>query len=218
MNKTITVSIISGVLSISAQAALLISQYVDTDSGILPKGIELWNTGTNPIDFSSTTLTIYKGTNGGALASDFTLNSGSLAANDVMVVGTTDMGDYLTSTFGPSTIQFHLKGFNFNGDDALQIQLGSIIQDTLGTPENDPGTEWSGSGVSTKDQNIALKGGLSTGDTDGFTDPSERFVTINSSPSATGGLSGFGIAPVPEPSSVTLIGFGFLATLLHRKR
>jgi len=218
MKKTITVGIISGALSISAQAALIISQYVDTDSGTTPKGIELWNSGTNTIDFSATTLTILKGLNGQALAPDFTLNSGSLAADDVMVVGTSDMGDYLTTTFGGSAIQFHLEGFTFNGDDALQIQLSGVIQDTIGTPETDPGTAWSSNGVSTEGQNIALKEGISTGDTDGFTDPSERFVTINSSPSATGGLSGFGIAPVPEPASITLLGFGFLAALLHRKR
>jgi hypothetical protein len=218
MNKTITVGIISGALSISAQAALIISQYVDTDSGTTPKGVELWNTGTNTIDFSATTLTILKGLNGQALATDFTLSSGSLASGEVMVVGTSDIGDYLTNTFGSGTIQFHLEGFTFNGDDALQIQLGGFIQDTIGTPGNDPGAAWSGNGLSTENQNIALKEGISTGDIDGFTDPSERFVTIHSSPSATGGLSGFGIAPVPEPSSITLLGLGFLAALRHRKR
>ena len=218
MKKTITVGIISGALSISAQAALIISQYVETDSGITPKGIELWNTGTNTIDFSTTTLTILKGLNGQALATDFTLSTGFLAAGEVMVVGTSDMDAYLTTTFGGGTIQFYLEGFTFNGNDALQIQLNGVIQDTLGTPETDPVTAWSGNGVSTQNQNIALKVGISTGDTDGFTDPSERFVPINASPSATGGLSGFGIAPVPEPSSITLLGFGFLAALRHRKR
>jgi hypothetical protein len=218
MKKTITVGIISGALSISAQAALVISQYVETDAGIIPKGIELWNSGANAIDFSTTTLTILKGLNGVALSPDFTLSTGSLASGAVMVVGTSDIGDYLTNTFGSGTIQFHLEGFTFNGNDALQIQLNDVIQDTLGTPETDPGTEWSGSGVSTENQNIALKEGISTGDADGFTDPSERFVTIHSSPSATGGLSGFGIAPVPEPSSITLLGFGFLAALRHRNR
>ena len=218
MKKTITVGIISGALSISAQAALIISQYVETDSGTTPKGIELWNTGTNTIDFSTTTLTILKGVNGGALSSDFTLSTGSLTAGEVMVVGKSEIDDYLTSTFGIGTIQFHTKSFTFNGNDALQIQLNGVIQDTLGTPETDPVTAWSGNGVSTQNQNIALNEGISTGNTAGFTDPSGRFVTINSSPSSAEGLSGFGIAPVPEPSSITLLGFGFLAALRHRKR
>jgi hypothetical protein len=222
MKKTLTTGIIMGAimgaLSISAQAALIISQYVETDSGTTPKGIELWNTGTNAIDFSVTTLTILKGVNGGVLSSDFTLSTGSLTAGEVMVVGKSEIGDYLASTFGIGTIQFHSKSFTFNGNDALQIQLNGVIQDTLGTPETDPVTAWSGNGVSTENQNIALKEGISTGDTDGFTDPSERFVTINSSPSSAEGLSGFGIAPVPEPASITLLGLGFLASLRHRKR
>jgi hypothetical protein len=45
------------------RASVLISQYVETNSGTTPKGIEIWNPTANPIDFSVTSLDVLKGTN-----------------------------------------------------------------------------------------------------------------------------------------------------------
>ncbi len=198
---------------------LVISQYVDTDSGTTPKGIELWNSGGSAIVFSATNgLDVLQGTNGGALASKFTLNSGTLGAGQVMVIGTADIGTYLDTTFGAGVIQFHEESFTFNGNDALQIQLGGSATDTFGLPGNDPGTHWSGPGVSTRDSNIALLSGITAGDLDGFTDPSGRFSTISTNPSGAGGLAGFGVTPVPEPTTFVMFGTLVLSGLGFRRR
>ncbi len=218
----ITLSLLTAIAitASSSHAAIIISQYVETDSGTTPKGIELWNTGTEEIDFSISNLVVNKGTNGGALSADFTLNIGTIAANEVIVIGTSDMGTYMDTTFGDGTagsssVQYYEEGFTFNGDDSLSVVVGGVTQDVFGTPETDPGSAWSGSGVSTQNSNIALASGITTGDLDGWTDPSERFTTVNTAPSETGGLEGFGV--IPEPSAAVLGAFGLLA-LLRRRR
>ena len=147
MKKTLLTLATVVALSTGAQAQLLLSQYVETNTGSTPKGIELWNAGSTTIDFGVTGLTVLKGTNGAAPSSDFTLNSGSLAAGAVIVIGSSDIGVYLDNTFGAGTVQYALKPFTFNGDDSLVIQLGGIQQDVFGTPGSDPGSAWSGNGV-----------------------------------------------------------------------
>lgn len=164
-----------------------------------------------------TGLDVLKGLNGGSLSSDFTLNSGTIAPGEAIVIGTSDIGTYLNDTFGPGVVQFFLEPFTFNGDDSLQIQLGGVVEDTFGIPGSDPGSAWSGSGVETRDSNIAILAGILDGDIDGFTDPSERFSTVNTAPASAGGLEGFGVSPVPEPSAALLGGLGLFA-LLRRRR
>ena len=63
----------------------------------------------------------------------------------------------------------------------------------FGTSGEDPGSSWDGSSVSTKNQNIQLKEGIVSGDTDGWTDPSARFETVSSTPVSD--QTGFGVAP-----------------------
>ena len=186
-----------------AQNRLIISQYIETSSGTKPKGIELWNPTDALIDFSADPLIILLGRNGDLPDTNVTVDSGTLPAGDVMVIGTDDIGTYLTDQ-GLSSVYFVEKGFTLNGDDALQIQVGGIIEDTFGDPGNDPGSAWSGNGVSTRNSNIELKDGITTGAVDGFTDPSGRFQTVSEDNSLTGfGVSPDGsttITPKPEPS------------------
>lgn len=172
-------------LPISAQ---VISQYIETSSGTTPKGIEIWNNTPTELSFATHSLVIEKGTNGAVPSADFTLSTGTLASGKVMVIGSSDM-QVTTETNGSA---FYLKAFTFNGDDALVVKYGGVITDVFGLPGTDPGVEWSGNGVSTANQNIALKEGITTGDTDGWSDPSGRFTTI----STDNTLTGFGIAPI----------------------
>lgn len=172
--------------------AQIISQYIETDSGSTPKGIEIWNNTSAPLNFEENALIILKGANGGALSQDASLNTGTLDPGAVLVIGTSDIGTYLSDQ--GLTVTYVEKGFNFNGDDALQVTYGGNPTDTFGVPETDPGSAWEGNGVSTRNQNIALISGITSGSS-GFTDPSTRFSTVNTSPSATGGLEGFGVAP-----------------------
>lgn len=83
------------------------------------------------------------------------------------------------------------------------MELGGVIQDVIGLPGNDPGTAWTSNGVSTANQNIQLKSGITDGDKDGWTDPSERFEYV-----AVGSvLTGFGVAPgAPPQTNVSFVG------------
>ncbi|TKS57022.1 choice-of-anchor I family protein [Mesohalobacter halotolerans] len=175
-------------------SAQIISQYVETDSGTSPKGLEILNNTSAALDFSVDNLIIEKGTNGAAPSPDFTIDSGVLQPGEVLVVGTIDMQPAATS----NGVLFYEKSFTFNGDDALVLKLGTTITDVFGNPNNDPGSAWEANGVSTRNSNIALLSSIASGELVGFTDPSTRFETINTTPSdiANGGLDGFGVAPI----------------------
>jgi hypothetical protein len=175
-------------------SAQIISQYVETDSGTSPKGLEILNNTSAALDFSVDNLIIEKGTNGGAPSPDFTIDSGVLQPGEVLVVGTTDMQPAATA----NSVLFFEKNFTFNGDDALVLKLGTTTTDVFGNPNNDPGSAWEANGVSTRNSNIALLSSITSGELVGFTDPSTRFETINTTPSdiANGGLDGFGVAPI----------------------
>lgn len=169
----------------------IISQYIETESGTTPKGIEIWNNTAADLNFADNNLVIEKGVNGGTPAEDFRLDTGILTPNSVIVIGTSDM-ESVALLNGAS---FYEKAFTFNGDDALQVKYGGTLTDVFGEPGSDPGSSWSGGGVSTANQNIQLKDGITTGELTGFTDPSIRFETVNSAPSGANGLEGFGISP-----------------------
>ncbi len=203
------------------RADLVISQYVETNSGTTPKGIEVWNSGPNAIDFLATNFQVFQGTNGAAPTAlvGTLINTGNLASGSVLVIGTSDIGTYLTDN-GLGAVPFVNFNFAFNGDDSLELRLGGTVVDVFGSPGNDPGSEWSGSGVSTANQNIALNAGIIAGST-GFTDPSVRFSTISTTPvNVPGGLAGFGVAPVgvPEPTTFGLLGLAGIALVARRSR
>jgi hypothetical protein len=190
-------SILSLLLLFSLSAKTqLISQYIETSSGSVPKGIEIWNNTLNELNFATNHLVIEKGTNGALPSPDFTLSSGTLASGAVIVIGTSDM-QTIAETNGST---FFLKAFTFNGDDALVVKYGGVITDVFGIPGSDPGAAWSGNGVSTANQNITLREGIETGDTDGWSDPSERFATVSTDNSMTG----FGVAPIRITGELTV--------------
>lgn len=200
------------VLTIQKVHGQIISQYVETNSGSTPKGIEIWNNTASALDFSLNNLVIEKGTNGGAPSADYTISEGTLASGHVLVIGTSDME---AEAIGNGAV-FYEKAFTFNGDDALVVKYGATTTDVFGNPGSDPGASWSGNGVSTANQNIELINGISDGDTDGWIDPSERFSTVSTNPSGAGGIEGFGIAPISGAVPIitvipaTLTGFEYL--------
>jgi len=173
----------------------IISQYIETNVGSHPKGIEIWNNTAGTLDFSVNNLVIEKGVNGQSPNPDYTLSSGTLAAGAVIVIGS----DNLQATTESNGSTFYVKSFSFNGDDALVVKYGATTTDVFGNPGSDPGSHWNNNDVSTKNNNISLKDGITTGDTDGWTDPSIRFETTANGSTPTG----FGIAPAAAASTVT---------------
>jgi hypothetical protein len=181
--------------------SVIISQYIETDSGTTPKGIEIFNITSSDIVFSGTNnLQVYQGTNGGTCAAITSTNitSGTLQAGKVWVIGTADLVSFAT-TNGTSLSGTNAYGFSFNGNDALQVYLGGVLQDTFGTCGTDPGSAWSGSGVSTENNNLQILPAQScSGNPSGFSDPSIRYSQLG------GGsvMTGFGNAPAPCGSPV----------------
>lgn len=192
--------------------AQIISQYVETNMGVSPKGIEIWNNTPLALDFETSNLIVQVGTNGTALINLVTVNTGSLEPGAVLVIGTAEIGTWLTNQ-GLTAVRFIQFTFVFNGDDALAIKYGDAITDIFGTPGVDPGYSWSGGTVNAANQDIQLKIGILTGDIDGWSDPSLRFETVSVNPTSPYGLIGFGIPPVTSPTiSVmpdTLSGFNY---------
>lgn len=209
MKKNYFITLLCFLSFLQFSQAQIISQYIETNSGTTPKGIEIWNNTSNTLDFSTNNLIIQQGTNGGNLSNKTLINSGSLAPGEVIVIGTSDIGAYLTSQLLTS-VTFVDFTFEFNGDDALAVVFGGTTTDIFGNPGNDPGSAWSGNGVSTANQNIQLKSGVISGST-GFTDPSTRFETVSTSNPLS--LNGFGVPPV-SITSPTLIASSLAITNL----
>lgn len=187
----------------------IISQYVDTDSGTTPKGIEIWNNTGATLDFSTNNLVIKRYANGSSSATtEATISTGTLNAGEVLVIGGSDVSTWMANNY-PS-VAFFNDSFSFNGDDALEVVYDAITTDVFGTIGQDPGSDWNGGGVSTKDSNIGLLSSISSGTLTGFTDPSTRFEVIEADPSI---LTGFGVAPVSGPPSTSIAFVGTAATV-----
>ena len=176
LNYTSIITTIFLLLSGQGVWGQIISQYVETNSGTIPKGIEIWNNTNTNLNFSTNNLVIQQGSNGGNLTTVVTINSGSLAPGAVLIIGTSDINSYLSNQ--GLTPSFTLFAFTYNGDDALVVKYGSLTTDVFGNPGSDPGTSWDGGSVSTANQNIELITGINSGATIGWTDPSIRFTTV----------------------------------------
>lgn len=224
MKKLLTILGLAAATLAGANAQILISQYYEGSSGA-NRLLEIWNHSASAINFATTNLLVKNYTNGSATASaTYTLSSGTLAAGAVLVISNTDAaGDGAISTAGLTVIDTVSSAINFNGDDAIELVLGAATVDVIGQIGLDPGTAWTVGGVSTANQNIALLSNtLTIGDTNGGNayDPSVRYTFVTNADVTSGSLSGFGVAPVPEPKTWVMIGIGsaFMLWNLRRRR
>ena len=111
----------------------IISQYVETAKGTNPKGIEIYNNTGATLDFSTTNLTVWLEQNGAAEALKHTISSGTLAPNEVLVIGTSGMETDVTAN-NPNC-QFYTEGWQFNGNDKI-VKLDGNVTDTFGRALN----------------------------------------------------------------------------------
>jgi hypothetical protein len=150
--------IMLGVFAGNGWGQVMISQYIETNSGTTPKGVEIFNYGATDIVFSAgNNLQVFQGTNGGACSAKVGITSGTLRAGEVWVIGTTNLTAFAISN-GDDLSGTTNYNFQFNGDDALALYLGGVLMDVFGTCGSDPGSSWSGGGVSTANQNIESLG------------------------------------------------------------
>ena len=145
----------------------IISQYVETNKGSSPKGIEIYNNTGATLDFSATNLTVWLEQNGASESLKHTISSGTLAPNEVLVIGTSGMQTDVQNN-NPSC-QFYTEGWQFNGNDNLIVKLDGNVTDTFGRALNS-GTAYYASygGVKSSNQNIERKLGIFSGDLDFF--------------------------------------------------
>ncbi len=199
----------SATLTVNAAApnttTLIISQYIESDSGNSPNGIEIFNPSTGAFNFTNNNVYVNVG-GPGNFVNELVINSGSLAGGEVMVIGSSELGDYLNQN-DLSDVTFIQHNFTFDGDDAIMLSdtatYGGTIIDMFGEiTATDPGDAWSGSGVETRNCNLSIKDYdnddqfFSSGTNSGWSDPSSRFVQTNANPSGARGLEGCGEAPV----------------------
>jgi hypothetical protein len=185
---------------------LLISQYIESDSGTAPRGIEIFNPSSGTYNFANNNLyiNVCTGANIANYANAVIINSGTLAGGDVLVIGSSSIGEYLNKN-GLSHVTFIQHDFDFDGDDTIILSdaatNGGTILDMFGEL-TDPGDEWSGGGVSTRNCNLGIKDYdndnqfFTSGNNSGWSNPSSRFVQNNSNPSGRRGLKGCGRPPI----------------------
>lgn len=135
MKKKFTTSLVVALLAISfsayAQDSLFISELIDPADDYTGRFIELYNAGSEPVDFSTTTCFLSRQSNGGTTWGDLEL-TGSVAAGATFVIG----GSAFASLYGraPDQQSGILIG---NGDDAYALFTGGdhetgVLHDILG--------------------------------------------------------------------------------------
>lgn len=182
------------------EGGLLISQYVE-GSGF-NKAIELRNRSTSAIDLSTVTVELFS--NGsGTPSQDITL-AGTLDPGAVHVIAHGSADPLILSV--ADTVSSAVM--NFNGDDALRVSLDGTPIDVFGEIGTDPGTQWSGGGVTTQNESLCRLDSIVAGNPAGWSDPSLEFT---GAPSNTfDGLGAADCSTVIPPISPCIAGTVFI--------
>ena len=212
----------SGLASVSirgggANGRVLISQYTETPSGSSPKAVEIINVSAREIFFAAEPLRLLSFSSGAvAGVQEVLAEAGRLPVGAVVVIGdaatgralvadgllrATDAalagaltGTVFTDTGAPDGRAVFIKrGLSFNGDDALEVRINGARSDVFGLIGHDPGTAWTGSGVSTANQNLSRRRTIFSPSA-GWVDPSQTFEVAGVSLATA--MSGMGVAPV----------------------
>jgi uncharacterized protein len=148
----------------AGQGSLLLSQYVEGSSN--NKAIELANRGTASIDLS--TVTVESFNNGSVTPTNtFSPGAGTLAPGAVYVIANPSASSLILSVAdATSAVTF------FNGDDAIVVSVDGVVVDMFGTVGTDPGSAWTGGGLSTLNQTLCRQNAVTSGNATGFSDPS----------------------------------------------
>ena len=153
-----------------APTELFFSEYVEASFGN-NKAVEIFNGTALPVDLSTYMVEIYR--NGDMTPNSMIQLVGTILPGDVFVLANSGaiFADEADQTTG---------AVNFNGDDDVVLTNGGVAIDIIGQIGVDPGTAFTGGGVSTRDQTIVRNSDVRMGDTDGTDpfDPSAEFTSL----------------------------------------
>lgn len=134
---------------------LFFSEYVEGSSN--NKALEIYNPTASTVDLSLYTVKLYA--NGGTTATGTQALSGSLLPGGTVVL-----------VHASAAAQFKVAGsitsgaVNFNGDDALTLEKSGVVIDRFGQLGFRPASAWTSNGVSSQDQTLRRKAGITSGD------------------------------------------------------
>ena len=186
-------------MACSAQGNILISEYVEgSDQN---KALELYNSSDTSQSLDGYVLERYS--NGSTtVSSSLALDGQNLAGGDVLVIATNQADDTLAGLADITSATI-----NHNGDDAYVLRNAAGVVDSFGRVGEDPGSAWTGGGLSTANRTLRRKDSVTSGDTviDDAFDPSVEWVGFPSDtldglgkPGTGGGEGGEGgTEPVP---------------------
>jgi len=176
---------------------LFFSEYAESGpgGGDSNKVLEIFNGTELDVDFAATPYeiqvffngeTFFSGINGGIPANRTLITNGVLSADDVFVVAAQQAQNH--PDFGGEVDLFIDSSTWFNGDDYIRLVTdcdasGSncVVVDAIGRFGEDPGTEWSSSGVGTESEIIRRRKSVVDGDqneTDEF-NPGDEWTFID---------------------------------------
>lgn len=158
-SRSASITISAGGSSGGGDTDLIISEYIEGSSN--NKAIELYNPTSATLDLSAYSLKLYA--NGSATATATQALSGTLAAGETLILRHASF----TTSYGFPTSALISGITNFNGDDALTLEKNGTLIDGIGVVGNDPGTEWGSAGISTLNQTLRRKSGISKGSVPG---------------------------------------------------
>jgi len=141
---------------------LIISEYIEGSGS--NKAIEIANIGTTSMSLEGCFIRLFA--NGAAAPTASIALSGTLAPDATFVLCNQATIGGFTCNADSTTVA------NFNGDDALRLECGGTNLDTFGTVGTDPGSAWTGGGVTTVNQTLRRQCSVMAGNPAGFTDPS----------------------------------------------
>ena len=172
-----TLGIILGPAAPRAHAAatdLFISEYVEGSS--TNKAIELFN-GTDAAIVLDGTYAIQIFANGSATATATIPLVGTVAPSTTFVLARAGSAPELVGHAHQLT-----GNFLFNGNDAIALRRDASAIDVIGQLGTDPGTAWTGSGVTTLDGTMRRLAEVITGDADGSDpfDPAREWLGLPS--------------------------------------
>ena len=161
-------ALLVAVATSSAHATPIISEYIEGSSN--NKAIELFNPTDETISLSDFTLAYYS--NGKTEASNTISLEGEIAAKGTYVIANSSASADVLNKADLDT-----GGSWYNGDDAIILRQGDTVIDSFGQFGVDPGSNWEGNGVVTKDKTLRRKLEITTGRTafDATFDPSEQW-------------------------------------------